>query len=191
MEAVANGGALFFVCAYATTLVADRRPTFAFALAGLGCSFAAFAVAAHPSLRDVHNTGVLHVAAYGAGARALGVFTAFASAYVLCALILACVLVAHARGFVAYAPDRAAFVVTRSAFYAFLRALGALLRREFAAAYTPSVDRLVLLGLATAETLLMVAVRDASYPREHLATYALLKTAVFACVPLLEDVVRE
>lgn len=188
MRLLTDAAALVLVVAYTTTLVlSDPIPLFA--LGALGCSTVSFVLAVRPRLVDVVDCGVPYAVGFAGVAHAVGAFDAFATAYVTCALLLAFVLVAHARGVVGYRADAASFVITRSALYAFVRAMGVAVRRAFPDVYTVSIDRLVLLGLATTETAGMLVLGQSAYPPSLLATYSLLKTGVFACLPLLEELV--
>lgn len=187
MRVFVDAVALVLGVAYVTTLVLSD-PVFPFAIAAFGCSSVSFLLVVRPRPRDVVDCGVLYVVGFAGTARAVDAFDVFATAYVTCALLLAFLLVAHARGVVAYPANTASFVLTRSALYAFVRAMGAVVRRAYPDAYTASIDRLVLLGLATVETIGMLVLGQSAYPPAHIATYALLKTGVFACLPLLEDV---
>jgi hypothetical protein len=140
-------------------------------------------------LSEVRGTGVeglLLAAALAWWARVLDVF---ALAYVGCALVLFCLEVADARGLLRYDLRARGFYVTRSTAYAALRALSA------ATPLPRGLVRLVPLLVATAETLGMAVhgggAGSYAFPtRADFASYALLKSAIFVALPLLEAAAR-
>lgn len=187
---ILNAATLVLASAYVTTLAWDAPRPY---LAGAALAPAAIAFvleAWSPALpRSVANSGILFVIANGGVAVGLGVGVEFAVAYAACALILAWIVVAQAQGLVRYDSDTAAFVLSRSSLYGLIRSLLVYFERE--AWIGRSASRLVVLGIATAETVGMWFARSDAYAfapgTRTFGTYALLKTGVFATVPLLED----
>lgn len=120
----------------------------------------------------------------------LRVLPTFAVAYVLCcALILPPLFLANRIGLVLYDPTPPAFVASRAALYAALRALGrALADRGWLA---PRVALLLPAGLGLTETVAMVAMPLRSYDMPFFsadfALYTVLKTAVLLAAPMLDD----
>jgi hypothetical protein len=185
-----NAAALVLTSAYVTTLVRDvARPELA--LGALGCAAGAFSIEAwSPAFpRSLYASGALYVVVNGGVAAGLGVGVEFAVAYAACALILAWIVVAQAQGLVRYDANTASFVLSRSSLYGLLRGVLAFGVREDW--FARSASRLVMLGVATAETIGMWVWSSDAYAfapgSRRFATYALLKTALFAAAPLAED----
>ena len=118
------------------------------------------------------------------------VLLSFAVAYLCVGIPLFFIDVAHARGLVRYDPHVRGFVVSRSTFYATVRALTAACVRHWGLPLR--LGRLVPLVVANGETLLMLF-----YGTEHsytfapytlaFAAYAVFKSTLFVALPSLEE----
>lgn len=188
---VSNAVALFLLSAYLTTLVIDR-PRWEFAVASIATTTLSFVSELHTwrILSYVWETGIPFPFVYACIAYACRVFMEFAVSYVTSSLIILWILVAGREGIVLYNADRAPFVFTRCGLYAALRALLVVAGQRWEW-FTKSRAQLTLLMIPTTETLLMWFGRDSSYrydrSRTMGVTYALLKTAVFVVLPLLDE----
>tara|TARA_X000000368_G_scaffold418346_1_gene417685 strand:+ start:362 stop:973 length:612 start_codon:yes stop_codon:yes gene_type:complete len=188
---VSNAVALFLLSAYVTTLITDR-PHWEFAIASIASTTLSFVSELHTwnILSYVWDTGIPFPIVYACIAYAGRVFVEFAVSYVTSSLILLWILVAGREGIVLYNADRASFVFTRCGFYAALRAVLVFTGQRWDW-FTKSRAHLMLLAIPTSETLLMWFGRDSSYRYDRSrtlgVTYALLKTAVFVVLPLLDE----
>lgn len=188
---VSNAVALVLLSAYVTTLITDR-PRWELAVASIAPTTLSFVseLRTWRILSHVWDTGIPFPVVYACVAYAGRVFMEFAVSYVTSSLILLWILVAGREGIVLYNADRAPFVFTRCSLYAALRALLVFTGQRWEW-FTASRAHLTLLAIPTVESLLMWFGRDTSYrydrSRTLAVTYALLKTAVFAVLPLLDE----
>jgi len=197
--AVGSAGVVL-VSAGATALAAGARTTgavLAFALSAWACAALCFLMVLPAEGRrrgwtDLASPGVQYVVLGAAASALAGVVRVYALAYTAASLLLAWIQVAHARGLVRYDPTSARFATTRCALYAAIRA-GSYAAAEAAGSEAAHrVALLVPLALATAETLLMVGSEGMrqSYAfgpwSERGAVYALLKSACFLALPVVE-----
>lgn len=122
-----------------------------------------------------------------------GVFVCYAFAYTAATVILVWIYAAAPFGLVQYDPTSPFFLLSRSTLYAGLRASTQLLVRN--TPFPPRIGRLVPFGIATSETVGMHLVRSESYAfatgSTDFAVYAVLKSAVFLTLPVLEDFLVE
>lgn len=127
----------------------------------------------------------------GTAAAAFGVFDAFAVAFTVTPLILVWIYVIGNMGLVLYNEKEQHFFLTRSTFYACIRTSVEVVVRN--TSFSRRLGRLVPFGFASCETIGMVCSKTKSYKfdvRSHdFVVYATLKSAVFLCLPLLEDLV--
>jgi hypothetical protein len=188
---VSNAVALLLISAYVTTLVADR-PRWELAVASIAATTLSFVSELYTwrIVSHVWGTGVPFPIVYACMAYAGRVFMEFAVSYVTSSLILVWILVAGREGIVLYNADRASFVFSRCGLYAALRAVLVFAGQRWEW-FTTSRAHLTLLVVPTSETLLMWFGRDTSYRYDRSqtlgVTYALLKTAVFVALPLLDE----
>lgn len=188
----ANAIALVLLSAYATTLVSGR-PRWEFAVASIATTTLSFAFELRTwrIFHHVWDTGIPFVFICGCIAYTGQVLSEFVTSYATSSLILLWILVASREDIVLYNVDRAAFVFTRGALYAILRAVLVFTERNWEW-YTASRAHLTLLAIPTCETVFMWIYRDGSYRYDRSrtlgATYALLKTSVFVILPLLDEV---
>ena len=160
---------------------------------GVATSLASLAVALPSgSWTDPFRSGIHYHVVYALVAWGVRALDVYCLAYALCALITACVDLAHARGLVAYDPTTSYFVITRSSLYALLRTLSHVLVREVAV-FPIAVEYLVPVGVATLETLGMY-VRTSAYTFSQtsvtFAVYAVVKSGLFLALPVVETYVR-
>lgn len=139
--------------------------------------------------RDWTSNGVQWTVLVGGTAAALDVFETFAIAVTVLPLLLLFIHTARARGVVKYDSETPRFVVSRSAAYGLVRCTGALLVRH--TALPAKVALLLPLAVSLAETGAMVVCRSRAYAfavdSVDFAVYAVLKSALFLALPLLEE----
>lgn len=144
----------------------------------------------------LYGFGIEYPVGWGVAAWIAGVFDVFAVAFACAPLLLYPLAVAKRCDLVRYDPTTAPFVLSRAACYGGLRAVGVLLVRETSSAIPPAFARLLPLAAASIETLGMsYAGSSGSYTFESsspmFAMYALLKSAVFVALPVLEDALAQ
>lgn len=189
---VSNAVALFLLSVYVTTLITNR-PRWEFAAASIASATLSYVYELRTWRMLVHawNTGILFLIVYACLATAGRVLMEFSVSYMTSSLILVWILVARREEIVLYDPDRASFVFTRCGLYAALRAVFVFTGQRWDW-FTASRAHLTLLLIPTTETLVMWFGRNASYRYDRSrtlgVTYALLKTSVFATLPLLDEV---
>lgn len=154
------------------------------------CAVAAYALALpRGPWSDLLAQRTHYLIAFAALAWWASVLPTFALAFAATPLIGWWVFLADARGLVRYEVHDASFYVTRGTGYALMRA--APQAAVVHLGLDPRLARLAPLGVATLETLGMIALDLRSYAfgarSARFVTYALLKSAVFVCVPLLEE----
>lgn len=142
--------------------------------------------------RDWTSNGVQWTVLVGGVAVAVDVFETFAIAVTVLPLLLLFIHTAKARGVVTYDSETPRFVVSRSAAYGLVRCTGTLLVR-----YTAMPEKIALLlplAVSLVETGAMIATRSRAYvfavDSVEFVVYAVLKSALFVALPLLEEALR-
>ena len=147
--------------------------------------------------RVLRRTGVAYPIAFASLSAATGEFGSYSAAYACTPLIFVWIQIAHSRGRVKYDPTTSVFVTTRGAAYALLRSATSAGVSWGGEEWHPvfvRVDRLLPFAVASAETLVMLCTTfmETSYELDTggVTVYALLKSAVFLSLPLLEEQLR-